>query len=151
MKHEICKLDINDFEKCANIWKMDSDRELAQKFLKELKSGNRITYIYKKDGMFVGEVSLVFDEGDSDYTVKNQRIYVSSLVVKKTLRRNGIGRKLMEYAIELAKNMNYKEMSIGVDLDNFPALKLYADLGFDKIIYVGEDNHGKYVKLIKEL
>ena len=151
MKHEICNLDINDFEKCANIWKMDSDRELAQKFLKELKSGNRITYIYKKDGMFVGEVSLVFDEGDSDYTVKNQRIYVSRLVVKKSLRRNGIGRKLMEYAIELAKNMDYKEMSIGVDLDNFPALKLYADLGFDKIIYVGEDNHGKYVKLIKEL
>ena len=151
MKHEICKLDINDFEKCANIWKMDSNKELAQKFLKELKSGNRITYIYKTGGMFVGEVSLVFDEGDSDYTVKNQRIYVSRLVVKKTLRRNGIGRKLMEYVIELAKNMNYKEMSIGVDLDNFPALKLYADLGFDKIIFVGEDDHGKYVKLIKEL
>ncbi|MBQ4110598.1 MAG: GNAT family N-acetyltransferase [Clostridia bacterium] len=130
---------------------MDKQKELATQFLSELKSGNRITYIYKIDGMFVGEISLVFDEGDSDYTIKNQRVYVSRLVVKKTYRRTGIGKKLIEFISDLAKEMKYRELSIGVDMDNYPALKLYADQGFNKIIFVGEDEQGKYMKLIKEL
>lgn len=151
MEYEICKLNTDEFEKCANIWKMDSHKELAQQFLVELQSGNRVTYVYKSDGAFLGEISLVFDTGDSDYTVKNQRVYISRLVVKKQCRRMGIGKKLIEFIVELARNMNYKELSIGVNLDNYPALRLYANQGFDKIVFVGEDENGKYLKLIKEL
>ncbi len=40
-------------------------------------------------------------------------------------------------------------MSIGVDLNNYPALKLYIACGFDRIIYIGEDESGRYVKLLK--
>ncbi len=151
MVWEICKLNVSDFEKCANIWDIDSQKELAKRFLEELQSGNRITYVYKIDGMFVGEISLVFDADDSDYTIKNQRAYVSRLIVKKEYRRAGIGSQLIEFITDLAKSMKYKELSIGVDLDNFPALKLYADKGFNKIIFVGEDKQGKYLKLLKEL
>ena len=60
-------------------------------------------------------------------------------------------KKLMNYIIDYAKNNNYKEMSLGVDLDNYIAFKLYVDLGFTKIQYIGEDENGKYVKLIKNL
>ena len=45
--------------------------------------------------------------------------------------------------------MNYKESSIGVDLDNYPALKLYVDTGFNNILYIGSDEQCLYVKLIK--
>ena len=57
----------------------------------------------------------------------------------------------MNYVIEYAKNENYEELSLGVNLDNFIALNLYVKLGFDKIQYIGEDSDGKYVKLIKKL
>lgn len=57
----------------------------------------------------------------------------------------------MNYIIDYAKNNNYKEISLGVDLDNYIAFKLYVDLGFNKIQYIGEDENGKYVKLIKNL
>lgn len=57
----------------------------------------------------------------------------------------------MNYIIDYAKNNNYKEMSLRVDLDNYIAFKLYVDLGFTKIQYIGEDENGKYVKLIKSL
>ena len=110
MKCEICKLNISDFEKCSNIWNMERQKELAEQFLKELKSGNRITYIYKSDNEFVGEISLVFDANDSDYTIKNHRIYVSRLVVKKDQRQKGVGRQLVRFVTELAKNMNYKQI-----------------------------------------
>ena len=43
--------------------------------------------------------------------------------------------------------MGLDELSIGVDIDNYPALKLYVESGFDKIIYIGKDEQGQYVKL----
>ena len=53
--------------------------------------------------------------------------------------------------MEEAKAQGYSELSIGVDLDNYPALKLYIDSGFDKVIFIGEDEYGKFVKLLKTL
>lgn len=111
----------------------------------------RVTYVYKEDDEFIGEVSLVFDTNDLDYTIDKRRIYVSHLIVKPEKRRNGIGKRLVEYATDKAKEMGYSEMSIGVDLDNYPALKLYADSGFDNILFIGEDHQGKYVKLLKKI
>lgn len=57
----------------------------------------------------------------------------------------------MNYAIDYAKKQKYEELSLGVNLDNYIALKLYVGLGFTKIQYIGEDADGKYVKLIKSL
>ena len=151
MKSEIIKLDITDYQKCSNIWDMQRQIELAEKFYNELLTDNRTTYIYTIDNEFVGEISLVKEMNDSDYTIPNQRIYVSRLIVKYEYRRQGIGRKLIDFITEKAKSQDYTEMSIGVDLDNYPALKLYMESGFDKVIYIGEDAQGKYLKLLKKI
>lgn len=118
-------LQLNDYEKCSNIWNMDKQKELADKLYQELLRGNRITYICKDGDEFIGEISLVEDMGDLDYTIPNQRVYVSRLMVKQEYRQKGIGRMLVEYVADKAKELGYKEMSIGVNLDNYPALKLY--------------------------
>ena len=151
MKTEIITLDITDYQKCSNIWNMQRQSVLADKFYNELLTGNRTTYIYTIDNEFVGEISLVKEMDDSDYTIPNQRIYVSRLIVKYEYRRQGIGRKLIDFITEKAKSQDYTEMSIGVDLDNYPALKLYIESGFDKVIYIGEDAQGKYLKLLKKI
>ncbi len=142
-------LKIEDYSKCNNIWNMKKQSKLAEQFLGELKSGNRVTYICKDGDEFIGEISLVKEMNDSDYTIPNQRVYVSRLIVKKEYRRKGIGKKLVDFITDKAKELGYSELSIGVDLDNYPALKLYIDSGFDKVIYIGEDEQGKYVKLLK--
>ena len=144
-------LQIEDYCKCSNIWNMKKQNKLAEKFLDELKSGNRVTYIYKDGDEFIGEISLVKEMNDSDYTIPNQRVYVSRLIVKKEYRRKGIGKMLVGFITGKVKELGYTEMSIGVDLDNYPALKLYIDSGFDKVIYIGEDEQGKYVKLLKTI
>ena len=151
MNFEIIELSPAEFEKCGNIWNMKQQEKLANQFYGELISGSRVPYVFKEDDAFIGEVSLVLDTNDSDYTIDKRRIYVSHLIVKPEKRRNGIGKRLVEYATDKAKDMGYSEMSIGVDLDNYSALKLYADSGFDKILFIGEDHQGKYVKLLKEI
>ena len=140
-----------EFQKCSNIWDMERHRELAARFLSELQNGNRLTWVYERDGQFLGEISLVLNKDDPDYTIPGRRIYVSRLIVRKENRRQGIGKTLVEYAVRQASEMGYSEMSIGVDMDNYGALRLYTGLGFREILFLGEDENGKYFKLLKRL
>ena len=151
MAYRIEKLEPIHFEKCSNIWNMEKQADLAKRFYQELHDGNRITYVFHAEEEYIGEISLVFDMGDPDYTVQGQRIYVSRLIVKPEYRRRKIGRTLVDFAIQEAVKMGCSELSIGVDLDNYAALKLYFEAGFSKLLFVGEDEGGRYVKLLKKL
>ena len=148
---DIIKLDLSDFDKCGNIWDMQEQSELANRFLREMREGIRATYIYQINGEYIGEISIVTDTGDPQYTIPDRRLYVSRLIVKDEFRRRGIGKKLVDFIIRKAQQEGYRELSIGVDLDNDPALRLYVQMGFDRIVYVGEDEYGRFFKLIKEL
>ncbi len=143
-------LDPADYHKCSNIWNMKT-QPLAEKWLDEIKSGNRQVYIYKIDDEFIGEGALVFDTGDADYTVKGKRIYVSRMIVKKEYRNQGIGGKILEFLIEKAKEMGYTEMTVGVDKDNENAVHLYKKYGFTEVLYDGKDENGEYYKLLKRI
>ncbi|WP_316608280.1 GNAT family N-acetyltransferase [uncultured Ruminococcus sp.] len=149
MKEEIIKLEIEDFEKCNNIWDMERQKEIARQCYRELLEGNRTTYIYTLDGEYIAEINLVTEMDDPDYTIPGRRIYVSRLIVKEGFRRRGIGRKLLDFAVATAQEAGYTELSIGVDLDNYAALMLYIGAGFDRVIFIGEDEYGRFVKLLK--
>ena len=151
MNGHIRRLTLDEFPKCGNIWDMERHRELAARFLSELRSGNRLTWVYEEGGQFLGEISLVLNKDDPDYTIPGRRIYVSRLIVRKENRRQGIGKTLVEYAVSCAAEMGYSELSIGVDMDNYGALRLYTGLGFREILFLGEDEDGKYFKLLKRL
>ena len=148
---EIIELDINKYEKCNNICNMEKQKGLKERFYNELVSKNRKTFVYVKNDEYIAEVSFVFNKNDEDYTIPGKRLYLSRIIVKKDMRGKGYGKKLMNYAIDYAKKNNYEELYLGVNLDNYVALKLYVELGFTKIQYIGEDEDGRYVKLIKEL
>lgn len=151
MNMDIEVLNPADFEKCAEIWDIKGQADLAKRFQSELRSGSRATWLCRQGGAYVGEISLVFDMKDPDYTLKGRRAYVSHLIVKKEARRRGIGTALLDFAVEQARKLSYCELSVGVDLNNEPALKLYTAAGFDKILFSGEDSQGKYVKLLKTI
>ena len=151
MEAEIVKLELCDFEKCGNIWDLQKHSDLAEQFYREMREGIRSTFFYRIDGEFIGEISMVTESDDPDYTVPGKRVYLSRLIVKDIYRRQGIGRKLTDFVIQNAAERGYSEMSVGVDLDNYPALKLYYEAGFDTILFVGEDECGKFVKLLKRL
>ena len=140
----------DDYNKCSNIWNMKS-QPLAEKWLEEIKSGNRLVYIYKINGEFIGEGALVFETGDPDYTIPDKRVYVSRMIVKKEYRNRGIGGDILEFLIAKAKEMGFEEMTIGVDKDNQNALHLYRKYGFTEILFDGADENGEYFKLMKRI
>ena len=151
MEYQMQQLHAADFQKCADLWNMKKQRALAERFYSDLQSGKRVTWVCEENGVLLGEISLVFNMEDPEYTIPHKRAYVSHLIVKKDCRRQGIGRSLVVHVIERAEQMGLQELSIGVDLDNFAALRLYAKAGFDRILDVCEDKDGRYVKLMKSL
>ncbi len=58
---------------------------------------------------------------------------VCNVVVRRSHRRRGIGRKLTEAAIAEARKREAKGVVIQVHEDNTPALRLYTDLGFQPV------------------
>lgn len=147
---KIEKLKINEYEKCSNIRDI-SKQPLADKWFEEIKNGNRLVYIYKINGEFIGEGALVLDTGDPDYTIPHKRVYVSRMIVKKEYRNRGIGSEILAFLIEKAKEMGFSEMTIGVDKDNANALHLYKKYGFTEVLFDGADEHGEYFKLMKKI
>ena len=150
LNYRIEKLKPIDYEKCANIWNM-KEQSNTKKWYDEIISGNRVVFIYLIDGEFIGEGALVFKNGDPDYTIPNRRIYVSRMIVKAEYRNQGIGGAILDYLIERAKELGYTEMALGVDCDNINARHLYEKKGFTTVIYAGEDELGRYVKLLKRI
>ncbi len=139
-----------DYHKCSNIWNMKT-QPLTDKWFAEIKSGNRLVFIYKINGKFIGEGALVLDENDPDYTIPNRRVYVSRMIVKKEYRGRGIGSEILEFLVRKAKEMGFSEMTIGVDKDNVNALHLYRKYGFTEVLFDGADKDGEYFKLMKRI
>lgn len=140
----------DEYHKCSNIWNMKT-QPLTEKWYNEILSGNRIVFIYKINGEFIGEGALVLDTGDSDYTIPDRRVYVSRMIVKKEYRNKGIGAEILTFLIEKAKEMGCSEMAIGVDKDNVSALHLYRKFGFTEVLFDGADEQGEYLKLLKRI
>lgn len=143
-------LKLKEYYKCSNIWNMKI-QPLTDTWRKEIASGNRLVFIYKINGEFIGEGALVLDAGDSDYTIPDKRIYVSRMIVKKEYRNRGIGSEILAFLIEKAKEMGFEEMTIGVDKDNVNALHLYKKYGFTEVLFDGADETGEYYKLMKRI
>ncbi len=149
--YKIIKLEPNDYYKCANIWNMAKNPDRTKKWYDELVNGNRITFVYTENDVFIGEGSLVFKNDDLDYTIPDKRIYLSRMIVKNEYRNQGIGGIIIDYLIDYAKRLGYEEMSLGVDTINLNARHLYEKKGFTSVIFEGVDEYGEYVKLLRKL
>ena len=65
---EIIELDIKNFEKCNNIWNMEKNKELKDRFYSELQNKNRITFVYTKDVAI--RIFNMYHEGMSYQTIR---------------------------------------------------------------------------------
>ena len=79
-----------------------------------------------KGWQIVGNVSLNRAPGD------RRRWIICNVVVRDEYQERGIGRKLTEMAISQARDLGAQGVVLQVYQDNFPALRLYTDLGFQE-------------------
>lgn len=58
---------------------------------------------------------------------------IDELVVSKIHRRKGIGKALMDFAVEECQRLGCGEAEVGTEVENAKARKFYLDFGFEEI------------------
>lgn len=117
---------------------------LENEFGRHSKSGRpdlrNIPEVYQKNS---GNFWVAIDNGNvvgtialSDYS--NGRGYLQRFFVKKELRRQGVGSKLLEVLLDFAKGENYKEIFLST-WDNMSGNNFYIKHNFQKIDFLPEE------------
>ena len=69
--------------------------------------------------------------------------YLRNIVVKPELRRHGVGQKLLNKALDVARDMYRKTIALRVDPANGPAVSFYRKAGFTTVATVVSKKSGK--------
>jgi ribosomal-protein-alanine N-acetyltransferase len=69
--------------------------------------------------------------------------YVRNIVVRADLRRHGVGKRLLDHAMNTARDMYRKTITLRVDPSNAAAVALFRSLGFTTVTTVVSKKSGK--------
>lgn len=120
---KIDKMTLLDYEKIKDNLVEEFDEFWTPNILKSELENELSRYIVAKiDDEIVGFAGVIILPDDSEIT---------NIVTKKTMRKKGIGKNLLEKLIEISKEENKIEISLEVNEINEPAIRLYEKFGFE--------------------
>ena len=82
-----------------------------------------------ENNKIIGFISLVFYKS---FLHKEGTALINELIVAESHRNKGVGKFLIEKAIELAKKRGMEEIEVGTELSNTVAQKFYKKVGFNE-------------------
>ena len=84
-------------------------------------------YVAEEDGVVLGRLSLARDPHPASRHVADL-----GLMVAAAYRRQGIGRSLLETAVDWARETGVRKLELHVFPWNEPAIRLYEEFGFER-------------------
>lgn len=93
----------------------------ARDFLEMVEADYAYYYVAELDGKIAGCCGIRNIAGEGEIT---------NVVVAASYRKQGIGRKMMEYMLERAEENGMGDCTLEVRVSNQPAIRLYESLGF---------------------
>ena len=123
----ISEMTLSDLNEISNILTTDFDDFWSKTTLEsELKNPFSKYIVAKSENEIVGFAGVI-DTLD--------QLEITNIVVKKKFRKKGIGNKLLQDLIKIAKEKGKIEITLEVNNINLPAIKLYEKNGFKKVGY----------------
>jgi len=109
----------------ANGWRSAGDE---RRYLRALRRyPHAAVYVAEDEGHIVGRLSIARDQHPASYHVADL-----GLMVAVTHRRRGIGRALLDAAVEWARESGVQKLELHVFPHNEPAIRLYETYGFER-------------------
>jgi ribosomal protein S18 acetylase RimI-like enzyme len=111
----------------------ERDQAAVQALLKllsedaEVSANDAPTYVAERDGVVVGMVTLCVYT-----TLTGAKAYLDHLVVVPESRGSGVGRALVEYAIERARDAGASRVDLTANATKQAGHRLYRSLGFEQ-------------------
>ena len=122
MQIDITKMELSDLDSISDILTSEFDDFWNYNIFKnELCNENSKYLVAKQNNEIVGfaGIWIAIDEA-----------HITNIVTKKNLRNCGIGSLLLKNLINLCTNSNLKSITLEVNENNLPAIKLYENFGF---------------------
>jgi ribosomal protein S18 acetylase RimI-like enzyme len=112
-------------EMCSNGWLYwDIDNILVNKQIED-----DIIFIYREEEVCTGLIMLK-DCSVPDFPGEKKTLSIHSLIVHPCWRKQGIGRKLLQFAEQYAKEEGYESLNFFVVSENHYAVSLYEKLNY---------------------
>ena len=124
-KIEISTMMLNDLEQIKENLQTDFDDFWNFEIFKEELANNNSMYLvlrYENEIVSFGGVKIILDEAD-----------IMNIVTKKDKRNQGFAKFLLNELITIAEEQNCKTITLEVDENNLPAIKLYKDFEFKEV------------------
>lgn len=132
------KMTFQDYENIKDILNNEFDEFWNASILKSELESNLSKYVVAKsdDEIIVGFAGIIILPDTTEIT---------NIVTRKSKRKKGIGKLLLEKLIEMSKKENKENISLEVNENNHIAIHLYESYGFEKVglrkkYYNGIDN-----------
>jgi GNAT superfamily N-acetyltransferase len=100
-------------------------QEFEKNFDRTHDIDNEASFVILSDGIIVG-FNLVLTRSDEEE-------HLEAIGIHPKFRGKGLGKILLSKSIEVLQNQRAQNMSLGVDIVNIPAVKLYEQFGFDTV------------------
>lgn len=124
-KIEISTMMLNDLEQIKKNLQTDFDDFWNFEIFKEELANNNSMYLvlrYENEIVSFGGIKIILDEAD-----------IMNIVTKKDKRNQGFAKFLLNELITIAEEQNCKTITLEVDENNLPAIKLYKDFEFKEV------------------
>lgn len=124
-KIEICTMTYEDLQALKNTLITDFDDFWSYSILEKELSNTNTTYIVaKQDNKILGFAGIltILDESN-----------IMNIVTKKNKRNLGIGSLLLSELINISKKLNMNSITLEVNENNIPAIKLYQKYNFQTV------------------
>lgn len=117
-------MEISDLKKILEIERESfSTSWTFNAFIYELLVNDAATYFtFKSKGQIIGYIG---------YWLLDDEIHITNLAVATIFRRKGVGKQLIHFVIERAKQLNVQLISLEVRITNINAIELYKKIGFN--------------------
>ena len=124
-KIEISTMMLNDLEQIKKNLQTDFDDFWNFEIFKEELANNNSMYLvlrYENEIVSFGGIKIILDEAD-----------IMNIVTKKDKRNQGFAKFLLNELITIAEEQNCKTITLEVEENNLPAIKLYKDFEFKEV------------------
>ena len=121
---QISDMYFDDFNEIEPIFSDFDDFWSTQNLKSELENINSKYIVAKLENKIVGFAGVWFSVDDA---------HITNIVVHKNFRHNGIGSKMLERLIDIAKHYNKTSLTLEVNTKNNDAQKLYLKYNFENL------------------
>lgn len=99
----------------------------SKEFLEQIiHSGNSFLFLAEDEGI-IGSLTLILNQVPT-----GKKAWIEDVVVDEKMRGKGIGKKLIEFAVEFAKNKGILKVDLTSRPERVSANELYKKLGFKR-------------------